>query len=191
MIKKVALIGSHGSGKTTCLYSVAYEYKMKKNVIGVLHEVARECPYPINDKADFISQWWMLTHQIENEARSQLLYDRIISDRSVFDNVPYTELLRENGNMKDWECVMINKTALNWATYNPYSALIYLTPLPIEEDKARGTNQRVFQLKIDTLFNELFHQIGDRENIIKIEAQGKEERQALVLEVVKKYFGSP
>ena len=95
--KKIAISGVHSSGKTTSLSYVTYKIKSRKNVIGILNEVARDCPYPLGVNGNFQTQWWILTNQILKEYQLQRMYDTIICDRSVFDVMVYSDVLFYNG----------------------------------------------------------------------------------------------
>ena len=45
---KVALIGTHGVGKTTLCYELAARLKRRDVEVELVREVARRCPLPIN-----------------------------------------------------------------------------------------------------------------------------------------------
>ena len=66
---KIALSGPHNSGKTTALYYISYKMKSTGNIIGIGHEVARDCPYPIGLESTDISQLWMLYNHMLMEKR--------------------------------------------------------------------------------------------------------------------------
>ncbi len=61
MGKIIAFSGTHGTGKTTSVFKLAYELKMENPTlkIGVLQETARTCPHPINKDTTPQAQSWI------------------------------------------------------------------------------------------------------------------------------------
>ena len=64
---KVALIGSHGVGKTTLSFELAARLKHRNLDVDVVREVARRCPLPINLETTLPAQQWILHTQIVEE----------------------------------------------------------------------------------------------------------------------------
>jgi len=48
-MRKIALIGTHGTGKTTLAHELTAESKKRGIHTEFLGELARECPLPINE----------------------------------------------------------------------------------------------------------------------------------------------
>jgi len=86
---KLALIGSHGVGKTTLCYGVAARLKALDLPVEVVHEVARRCPLPINRETSLEAQAWILHSQIAEEIAAAYRYPVVLCDRSVLDNYIY------------------------------------------------------------------------------------------------------
>lgn len=96
--KIIAISATHGCGKTTVVYSLAAHLKkLGKNVV-VLNELARECPFEINQNGDNRTQVWLITEQIKRELELMDRYDYVIADRSLFDAYAYATFL----NNADW-----------------------------------------------------------------------------------------
>lgn len=87
---KIAYTGAHGTGKTSSVYRRAAKEKLKssKNIV-VLTEIARQCPFPINEESTIDSQLWMFSTQLKKELDLSLCYDYIICDRSLVDYCAY------------------------------------------------------------------------------------------------------
>jgi GTPase SAR1 family protein len=68
---KIALIGSHGVGKTTLCFGLAARLKERDISLDVVHEVARRCPLPINEETGVASESWILHTQIAEELIAQ------------------------------------------------------------------------------------------------------------------------
>jgi nicotinamide riboside kinase len=86
---KIALIGTHGVGKTTLCYEVAARLKRRGSDVELVREIARRCPLPINQTTNAAAQSWILHTQIAEEIAAAARHDVVIADRSVLDNYCY------------------------------------------------------------------------------------------------------
>jgi len=86
---KIAFIGTHGIGKTTLAYELCNELKKAHLDVGFIDEIARRCPFPINEATSLEAQTWILATTIARELELGKIYPNIICDRSVFDNYVY------------------------------------------------------------------------------------------------------
>ena len=86
---KIALIGSHGVGKTTLAFGLAARLKQRDLSLEMVHEVARRCPLPINEQTGVASESWILHTQIAEELIAAARYPVVVCDRSVLDNYVY------------------------------------------------------------------------------------------------------
>lgn len=101
---KLALIGSHGVGKTTLCYELAARLKRRNLDVEVIREVARRCPLPINQDTTVAAQEWILHTQISWEIEASATHDVVLCDRSVLDN--YCYLVHAAGSQKKWEALL-------------------------------------------------------------------------------------
>jgi thymidylate kinase len=85
----IAFSGTHGTGKSSCAYSLASRMKRKGFSVVVCDELARECPLPINQAAGDLTQYWIIAAQMKREITLMDRYDFVISDRTVFDALAY------------------------------------------------------------------------------------------------------
>lgn len=55
---KIAVSGTHGTGKTLKMFELAKDYKLKypNKEVTVITEIARKCPLPINEDAPLKAQ---------------------------------------------------------------------------------------------------------------------------------------
>ena len=88
---KVAFIGTHGVGKTTLAYGLAMRLKQLGANVGFLEEVARRCPFPINEETSLQAQTWIMMETIRREIELEKIYTEVVCDRSVIDNYCYLE----------------------------------------------------------------------------------------------------
>lgn len=185
-MKKIAIIGAQNCGKTTSLYYLSYKLKKRGRKLGIGHEVARECPYPLNESGGVLTQLWILFKQMEREAKLEDYYDKIIMDRSVYDSIPYCQYLEELKIMEKKDLEFCTEVAMAWGRNHPYSLIIYLESLPLEEDPARGSNSLDYQKTIERNFEKLLKTI--KSPIIRVDIAPKEERCMEVYRIVRNYL---
>lgn len=86
---KLAIIGTHSTGKTTLVNKLAEKLRTNGYKVTVVPEMARLCPYPINGGTSHEAQQWILEKQIAEE---NLLNDEdgiIVCDRACIDSLAY------------------------------------------------------------------------------------------------------
>ena len=84
---KIGFVGAQGSGKTTRAYELATALKKAGKDVYILSEVARSCPFELNEKATEETQLWIFGKQLtrEQSSKGQIL----ISDRTLMDSFCY------------------------------------------------------------------------------------------------------
>lgn len=100
---KIALIGTHGVGKTTLCFDIAARLKRRNVDLELVREVARRCPLPINERTTEAAQSWILHTQMAEEIAATE-HDLVLCDRSVLDN--YCYLVHASGRSATWERVL-------------------------------------------------------------------------------------
>jgi len=143
---KIALIGTHGIGKTTLCFDLAARLKRRNNDVELVREVARRCPMPINETTTREAQAWILHTQIAEEIAASALHEVVIADRSVLDN--YCYMVHASGASNFWETII-----RDWLP--TYDLLIHVplwsTP---SFDGVRAVDPR-FQQEIEDLLDEM------------------------------------
>lgn len=144
---KIAFIGTHGTGKTTLAHELVIRLKKRGTDAGFLSEVARICPFPINEKTTKKSQVWIILSQIIKEIESEDKCEVLVSDRSVLDG--YCYYVNKFGRAKILEPLIME----HLKTYS------YIIRVPIrkgflKKDKVRSTDLK-FQKDIDNQFSNL------------------------------------
>ncbi len=95
-MKKVAIVGTHGTFKSTLTLKLAAELKAHRYTIKTIEEFAARCPYPINGQ-DIKAQEWIVSMQYIAELEAGAGHggrtppDFLICDRSILDAFVYTE----------------------------------------------------------------------------------------------------
>jgi len=142
---KIALIGTHGVGKTTLCFDLAARLKRRDVDVEMVREVARSCPLPINRETSAQAQAWILHEQMAAELEASAQHQAVICDRSVLDN--YCYLLYAAGPQPKWEPLL--------ADWLPTYDLLVKVPLWTTPrwDGVRDTDL-AFQRDIDVLIGE-------------------------------------
>ena len=156
---KLALIGSHGVGKTTLAYEVCSLLKKADYSVELVTEVARQSPFPISEGTTVEGQLWILHTQIAKELEAAFHAEHLICDRSVLDN--YCYLVNRFGRQPQLE---------QWLAWwmNGYSLLVSVPPMAdgIPPDGFRSENlefqERIHDLIGETLSEPQFSAIHDR-----------------------------
>jgi hypothetical protein len=156
---KIALISTHGTGKTTLCFDVAAELKKRGLKVKVFSEIAAsayEQGIPINDNTTLPAQLYILMQHIAEELRASIRnYQVVVCDRSVFDNWVYME--RRCGGAGN---EFILEFLKGYADKFQYDA-IYKLPLlgELEEDGIRDAQNKAFQLDIAARLDKLLEDL--------------------------------
>jgi hypothetical protein len=144
---KLALIGTHGVGKTTLAYEICSLLKKAHYNVELVTEVARQSPFPVNAATTIEGQLWILHAQIAAELDAARRAPHVITDRAVLDN--YCYLVNKFGRQPQLE---------SWLAWwmDRYSILIGVPPVEadIPADGFRSED-RAFQQRIHDLLVEL------------------------------------
>ena len=144
---KIALIGTHGVGKTTLAYEICSLLKKADHNVELVAEVVRHSPFPVNEATTLESQLWILHAQVAKELDAVARAPHLICDRSVLDN--YCYLVNKFGRQPHLE---------QWLVWwlESYSLLFAVPPLAdgIPPDGFRSENLE-FQERIHELIAEM------------------------------------
>ena len=89
---KIALVGAHGSGKSTILSGVYSDLKKQNIRVNLAHEVARQSLFLAAKEISPKMQMDLFGMQVSCEMTTGRNCDLLLCDRSVFDILMYTEL---------------------------------------------------------------------------------------------------
>ena len=153
---KLALIGTHGVGKTTLAYEVCSLLKKSHHNVELVAEVARQSPFPVNAETTLEGQLWILHAQIAAELEAAPRAPVLITDRAVLDN--YCYLVNKFGRQPQLE---------PWLAWwmNTYDALVGVPPAAAEipadgfRSEDRAFQQRIHELLIELLSSAPFDQL--------------------------------
>ena len=144
---KLALIGTHGVGKTTLAFETCSLLKKANYNVDLVTEIARQSPFPVNAATTLEGQLWILHAQIAAELEAAQRAPHVICDRAVLDN--YCYLVNKFGRQPQLE---------PWLAWwmQTYSILIGVPAFAegITPDGFRSED-RAFQQRIETILKEL------------------------------------
>jgi nicotinamide riboside kinase len=120
MAAKIALIGTHGVGKTTLAYEICTLLKKADHNVELVTEVVRRSPLPVNEATTLEGQLWILHTQIAAELEAAARGSNVVCDRSVLDN--YCYLVNKSGRQTELEPWLAR-----WM--ETYSLLVAVPPL--------------------------------------------------------------
>lgn len=143
---KIALVGSHGVGKTTLCYELAARLKRQDRVVELVTEVARRCPLPINRETTLQAQAWILHSQVAAELAATAEGGIVICDRSVLDNYAY--LVHQVGRQPAYDALIAD-----WI--GGYDALIKVPIIDPPSFDGRRDVSHEFQHDVDRTIDRL------------------------------------
>ncbi|MBH41367.1 MAG: hypothetical protein CL685_01490 [Candidatus Magasanikbacteria bacterium] len=88
---KIAIIGTHSTGKTSIIQQLSLVLKNRGKRVFVVTEVARRVPGNINENAGLATQLWIQEKQKKIEATPIGVNSVMLCDRSIIDNFAYLE----------------------------------------------------------------------------------------------------
>ena len=143
---RIAIIGSHGVGKTTLSVKLAAHFGFAR-IPDIVRE-AHEKKFVINEETPPESQFWILSKQIELERNTP---ESWIADKTLFDNIIYGNVILKDQKVKDVISDIVIKEAR-------YDAMLYLPiEFAIADDGLRSLNSE-FQVQIDRSYIEFLNQ---------------------------------
>jgi thymidylate kinase len=143
---KIAFIGSHGVGKTTLCYDLAGILKKHLPSVGIVMEVARSCPLPINRETTLDAQSWILHTQIATEIAESGQNHTVVCDRAALDNYAY--LVAAMGRYP-----VLDELVSYWMTTYDYLFKVPVT-FTLQKDGVRDVDLE-FQQNIDGIVDRL------------------------------------
>lgn len=170
-MKKIAVIGTHGVGKTTLSHQICVALKESNFNSTIVEEKARSCPFPINEAASIETEIWMVHTQIRAELQAQAQkYEAAVIDRCSLDAIvywhdrntphPYFEKLRD--------------AALEWVK-TQYDLLVLVEPSSDTDSYAVDAvrdSSIIYRNRIRDLFREYIHSLPEStmDRIVKVES---------------------
>jgi nicotinamide riboside kinase len=137
--KKIAVMGTQFSGKTTLIKNLSSYLKGRGYSVCVVTEVVRDCPYPVNEIASVEAQDWVLEEQKRREKQLEGMCDMILTDRCLLDNFAYWRRAAEKASLPEGEILKKERDVFEYSKKN--YTIMFLQPFnieKIEDDKFRS-----------------------------------------------------
>ena len=148
---KIGIMGTHGAGNTIFALSMAVNLKKKHPAenVGMLTEVARQCPFPINENTTRDSQLWIFHMQIPAEIEMLAKNEILVCDRTILDSLAYAQWT----GFADLVDAYL-PLAIDWI--DTYDEIYWMRPGggPLADDGFRSIDPD-FQKEIDQIFADL------------------------------------
>lgn len=123
-MRKIAITGTHGVGKTTLAHQVCVALKERQVNSTVIEEKARSCPFPINEAASTDTEIWMVHTQIRAELEAKAnKYEAAVIDRCSLDAIVYWH----DRNTPHTYFELLQKAALQWLQ-SEYDVIVLVEP---------------------------------------------------------------
>jgi hypothetical protein len=168
---------------------------MKDKNVTVIHETARQSPFPINTDVVYQTTLFVVTSQVKKELEAEAEgFEISISDRTPSDAFIYINHLKRDNSLTQ----SLQNFCLEWI--KQYDILVYLEPtegFAATDDGVRAVNQE-YQLMIRddfrNLVKELEAKFSSSLNMVKAESSQifDEKKCKLLLDQVhEKLFAAP
>lgn len=153
---KIAIIGTHSTGKTTLLNKLKTTLESRNFSTAVVPELARLCPFPINEETTMEAQEWIQNQQIIQENQLHQPKKILLCDRATLDNFAYFQRASRlrNRDVSSWE----QRAALHMSSYH-FIFKTHKLELPATDDGQRATDEG-FRDEIDTTIHQLLDKHG-------------------------------
>lgn len=123
-MKKIAVTGTHGVGKTTLAHQICVTLKERNINTTIIEEKVRTCPFPINEAATSDTDIWMVHTQMRAELETQAAkYEAAVIDRCSLDAIVYWD----DRNTPHPYFEKLRDASLQWF-YDEYDIIILLEP---------------------------------------------------------------
>lgn len=154
---KYAFSGSHGVGKTTSAFKMAYDCKIKyfDKTVNVITDVPKGNPYWIsnNKKPSKLGQLWGFNEQLELERISEKEYDITVSDRTIVDYIGYSIY-------SNFDLIASSQFDIAREYIKTYDEIYYISiKNNIIDDGIRNVDKD-FQKDYDKILRELFNMLN-------------------------------
>ena len=184
MIKRIAIVGTHCTGKSTLIQDLKEKLSPTLSDFYFVKQVNRECHkygLKINEEANDLTQLFIAANDLKQivEAPQD---QTVISDRCILDTLIYTLSMAKKGKVEwdTWRAVRVlcNKTLSN------YTHLIWLRPeFEVVPDGVRSVDE-VWREELDSLFEDYLKTAESPGTTVVTLSGSREERVNKFIEII-------
>jgi nicotinamide riboside kinase len=170
-MKKIAITGTHGVGKTTLAHQLVVALKENNFNVTIVEEKARSCPFPINEKATTDTEIWMVHTQIRAELQAKAQqFEVAVIDRCSLDAIVYWQ----DRNTPHPYFDKLKDAAIQWIE-SQYDIIVWLEPSSDTDSYAVDAvrdSSIVYRNRIRDVFREHMNNLPEssQHKVVKIEA---------------------
>ncbi len=166
-MKKIAIIGTHGTGKSTLSMYLAHQYKLMGCDCKIVQEVARLCPFPLNENFSLEGALWIYhTHRMKELDAQAARCCTVVCDRSCIDSLLY---LKNIMPVFPPEAQGIYDAA--FYSMNFYEQIVFVEPdMELVPDKVRSNTDLGYQKCIHVLFEQMVNTLPTLCRVLKIKS---------------------
>lgn len=167
---RIAIVGSHGVGKTTLSIKLSNHFGFAR-IPDIVRE-AHEKKFVINEETPPESQFWILSKQIELERNTPQPW---IADKTLFDNIIYGNVILKDQKVKEVIADIVIKEAR-------YDVMLYIPiEFAIADDGLRSLNSE-FQAMIDSSYVEFLDQNNFQYHAVRGTVEERFQRALQIIE---------
>ncbi len=192
MMKKIAITGTHGVGKTTLTHQLCVALKEKNINATIVEEKARSCPFPVNEAATTDTEIWMVHSQIRAELQAKARkFDVAVVDRCSLDAIVYWS----DRNTPHHYFELLEAAALQWVQ-TEYDLIVLVEPSSDTDryavDAVRGSSI-LYRNRIRDAFRAYISAFPDSctKKIVRVESDEVFEKQGGYSKAVHRIMSHP
>jgi hypothetical protein len=173
---KIAIVGTHGVGKTILTFGIAGELRKAGLDAGVVCEISRRSPFPINESTSRQGQLWILAAQMQEEMECSLRCKIVVCDRSLLDNYAY--MVRAAGRQ-----LYLHPLLREWM---PTYDLLFHVPMVEEQVAPDGKRapSPAFRRDIDTIIKNLIGEFELGNRVVRL-PEGRWEQVPAIMQALR------
>ncbi|MBI1973366.1 AAA family ATPase [Candidatus Micrarchaeota archaeon] len=162
---KLAIIGTHGTGKTSLAHAVMSALKEAGINAGMTQEQVRNCPIKIGteNEKNVKAELWIICRQIADEVEKSAAHDVVVCDRSVLDTLAYyTWMLERDSKLAESDVVAdraAHKLVDEWLSSYNHFFYVQRSESTLVPDGFRSTSPE-WQREIDDIVLRLMREKG-------------------------------
>jgi len=123
----IAVVGSHGVGRSAYAWKLCKEYREKYKNVGMVTGIVEQCPYPTGLETTREAQLWIYHATVAEELRVMSRHECVIADRTGFDNLAYAEAA-------GFQDIVDTHLAGALYTLRKYSRIVWVREKPNEDE---------------------------------------------------------
>lgn len=151
---KIGIVGTKKVGKTTLANLLTGHLKSLGYSCDLVPEVARRCPFSLNEKTSLDAAFWLFGAQIADEALVEQTRETVICDRTIIDPLAF---LLAQVRLQENELAALLQFVRAYLKARPYDYFIYLpiTDKRFQETTAQDTFRELVAGEFRRIFKEL------------------------------------